>query len=79
MIDATKAAILADLERYAPIPQPVGENDLTIEDVMAARDMTRNSAIHWLEVLVKAGQLVKSKAISPETGKRVNVYRKVEA
>ena len=78
MTDDAKQAILAELERYVPIAQAPREGDLTIEDAMRLKGMSRNAASDWLGVLVKAGRLVKLAGISPETGKRVNLYRKVE-
>lgn len=79
MTDGDKAALIADLERYAPIPQPLRPGDLTIEDVMATKEIARAAAVGWLNRLVKAGRLAKGEAISPETGKRINVYRRMEA
>lgn len=77
MTDHDKAALIAELEQYAPLVRAAQPGDLTIEDVMLAMDIGRDAAARWIARLVKQRKLTKHPAIGP-SGKRINVYRKVE-
>lgn len=76
--DSAKAAILADLVKYASLAELPRADDLTVEDVMRLRGIGRNAANDWLNRLVKSGHLKIVQGIAPGSGRRVNLYRKVE-
>ena len=79
MTDEQKLALIADLERYAPLAQLPQPGDLTVEDVMRLQGIGRNAASDWLAKLVKEGHLVIVAGQAPVSGRRINLYRKVEA
>jgi len=71
-----KSAILRELEELEPIPKPAQPGDVTIGDVMSEFGISRDAAKRWLIKLVGQGKLQKLEAVSPETGRRILVYRK---
>jgi len=74
-----KKAILDELDALYPVLRPLQPGDIGIKDVQERFGCGRSAAIHWLTGHVDAGHLVISEAIDPATGRRVKVYRKVEA
>ena len=76
MTDDAKLAILAELTAYAPIAQPPRGDDLTVDDVMRLQGVGRNAAGDWLARLVKEGRLVIVPGLAPQTGRRINLYRR---
>lgn len=78
MTDDAKLAILAELTAYAPIAQTPRADDLTVADVMRLQNVGRNAAGDWLAKLVKEGHLVIVPGLEPQTGRRINLYRRPE-
>ena len=78
MTDDAKLAIIAELAAFAPLAQTPRADDLTVEDVMRLQSIGRNAAGDWLARLVKEGRLIVAPGLAPQTGRRINLYRRPE-
>jgi len=77
--DEDKLAILDELDALYPAPRPMQPGDILTQDVQEKYGIGRAAATSWLDKHVEAGRLIAADAFDAESGRRVKVYRKVEA